>query len=192
MVWKGNSSASFTGGSGQMAVMGELLHLKCNAAVPHVDVGTDVFAFRDDREDVARIQVKTALGMRYKNGQGYNARFGVPMAQLRRTDEPPLFYAFAVRLDNGWGRFVVISRAKLQELWNNGCGSENKKSGNLELHIQFRPIEQAKGDGVEEASDEPSWDARCGNFDLTVFMDAWKSLPPLKPIQEINPELPQA
>jgi hypothetical protein len=192
MAWKGNSSASFTGGSGQMAIMGELLHRKCNAAIPHVDVGTDVFAFRDDREDVARIQVKMAHGKRYKNGKGYSAKFGVPMAQLRRTDEPPLFYALAVRLDNGWGRFVVISRAKLQELWNEGCGSENEKSGNLELHIQIRPIEQAMGNGTEEASDEPSWEALCGDFDLTVFMNAWENLPPLKPIQEINPELPQA
>ena len=102
MAWKGNSSASFTGGSGQLAVMGELLHRGCNAAVPHIDVGTDVFAFRDDREDVARIQVKTAPGEPYRKKPGYRARFGVPMAQLKRTDEPTLFYAFAVRLDSGW------------------------------------------------------------------------------------------
>jgi hypothetical protein len=192
MAWKGNSSASFTGGSGQLAVMGELLHRGCNAAVPHIDVGTDVFAFRDDREDVARIQVKTAPGEPYRKKPGYRARFGVPMAQLKRTDEPTLFYAFAVRLDSGWGRFVVISRAKLQELWNNGCGSENKRSGDLELHIQFRPIDRANEDGAKEASDEPSWNAQCGEFDLTVFINAWESLPSLKPIQEVNPENPQA
>jgi hypothetical protein len=109
-----------------------------NAAVPHIDVGTDVFAFRDDREDVARIQVKTAPGKPYKKVQGYSAKFGVPMAQLRRTDEPTLFYAFAVRLDSSWGRFVVISRAKLQELWNNGCGSENKQSGGSSQTTDFQ------------------------------------------------------
>ena len=48
MAAKDRFSATFTGGSGQMAVMGELLHRKCNAAIPHVDVGTDVFAFKDD------------------------------------------------------------------------------------------------------------------------------------------------
>ena len=63
MAWKGKSSAMFSGASGQMAVKGELLHRQCNAAVPHVDVGTDLFAFRDDREEVARIQVKTADGV---------------------------------------------------------------------------------------------------------------------------------
>jgi len=31
MAWKGIASAIFTGGSRQMAVMGELLHRKCNA-----------------------------------------------------------------------------------------------------------------------------------------------------------------
>jgi hypothetical protein len=46
-----------------MAVMGERLHRKCKVAIPYVDVGTDVFAFRDDREDVARILVKTATGL---------------------------------------------------------------------------------------------------------------------------------
>ena len=81
MAWKDKSSATFSGSSGQMAVMSELLHRKCNAAIPLVDVGTDVFAFRDDREEVARIQVKTARGQRYKNGKGYSARFGVPMEE---------------------------------------------------------------------------------------------------------------
>src|SRR5437773_4000513 len=110
MAWKKASGATFTGGSGQVAVMGELLYRKCNAAIPYIDIGMDVFAFRDDREEVARIQVKTALGARYKNGPGYHAKFGIPMDQLRRTDAPPLFYALAVRLDNGWDRFIVISR----------------------------------------------------------------------------------
>src|SRR6266567_3561491 len=102
MAWKDKSSASFTGGSGQMAVIAELLHRKCNAAVPHIDVGTDVFAFRDDREQVARIQVKTEAGIRYKKGEGFHAKFGVPMDQLRRRDVPPIFYALVVRLDEEW------------------------------------------------------------------------------------------
>jgi len=167
MAWKGDSSATFSGASGQMAVMGELFHRQCNAAVPHADVGTDVFAFRDDREEVARIQVKTALGERYKKVKGYRAKFGIPMVQLRRTDAPQLFYALAVRLEDGWGCFVLISRAKLQELWNEGLGSENKKSSHLELYIRFRP------------NDEQQQNALCGTFDLTDFINAWESLPPL-------------
>ncbi|AMV28935.1 hypothetical protein VT84_31365 [Gemmata sp. SH-PL17] len=176
MSWKADSGAAFSGGSGQMAVIGELLHRKCNAAIPHVDIGTDVFAFRDDREEVARIQVKTSPGKLYKNGKGYSAKFGIPMKQLERTDEPPLFYALAVRLDGGWGLFVVIGRTKLKELWNAGCGSKNNKSGDLELYIQFRP------------ENEGELKAFCGKFDLTAHINAWESLPPLKAPVPINAE----
>jgi hypothetical protein len=167
-----------------MAVMGELLHRKCNAAVPHVDIGTDVFAFRDDREEVARIQVKTASGKRYKKGKGYTADFRIPIDHLERSDAPALFYALAVRLDNGWGSFVVISRAQLEELWNTGCGSEieNKKTkkSELRLYIQFRYDEDADAGGNEPDS-EQKLKALCGEFDLTNYIDAWESLPPLKP-----------
>ena len=176
MAWKDKSSAAFSGGSGQMVVMGELLHRKCNAAIPLVDVGTDVFAFQDDREDVARIQVKTAPGQRYKNEEGYRAKFGIPTNQLGRTDAPPLFYALAVRLENGWGKIVVISRAELQNLWNDGLGSENKKSGDLELYIQFRPAGRVEGAETDEANDELVLKAHCGEFDLTDYIDAWDSL----------------
>jgi hypothetical protein len=187
MAWKDRSSASFTGGSGQMAVMAELLHRKCNAAVPHTAVGTDLFAFRDDREDVARIQIKTAPGKPYQSGHGYHAKFGIPMAQLARTDSPPLFYALAVRLESGWGSFIVISRAALYELWNNGCGSENKSSGDLELHIQFRPDEETAG--RKEAESEQKLKALCGKSHLTVYINAWESLPPLKPPVPIDVDL---
>lgn len=166
-----------------MAVIAELLHRKCNAAVPHVDVGTDVFAFRDDREDVARIQVKTDGGRRYRTGDGFSARFGVPIDQLKRTDAPPLFYAFAVRLDGAWACFLLIGRAALQALWNDGLGSENDQSGDLELHIQFRWDKEAK-DAVGEPTSRLT--AQCGKkttrvFDLTAYLNAWDSLPPLKP-----------
>jgi hypothetical protein len=192
MAWKDKSSASFTGGSGQMAVMGELLHRKCNAAVPHVDVGTDVFAFRDDREDVARIQVKTAFGEMYSDGRGYSARFGIPLTQLGRTDDPPLFYALAVRLGSGWANFILISRTRLRELWNEGCGHENPKSGNLELHIQFRPAKEKQSAASPEAGGQPPLKSHCGAFDLTGYLNAWETLPPLKPLEELDLQPAQA
>lgn len=176
MAWKGESIASFTGGSGQMAVMAELLHRHCNAAVPQVDIGTDVFAFRDDGEEVARIQVKTAAGRWNKNGRGYAARFTIPIKQLRRTDAPLLFYALAVRLDEGWGSYIIISRAKLQELWNKGCGTES--SDNLHVHVRFRP--NAKGSAPGSAESGPGLNAYCGEFNLTDYVNAWESLPPIK------------
>jgi hypothetical protein len=184
MAWKKESEASFSGGSGQMVVIAELLHRKCNAAIPLIDVGTDVFAFRDDREEVARIQVKTQTGKRYKNGEGWSAKFGVPMDQLKRADSPPLFYALVVRLDDEWASFLIISRAALKELWNEGLGSENEKSGDLELHVQFR-FEQNAADA--DAEQKAKLTAKYGNpkkktFDLTKHLNAWDSLPPLQPL----------
>src|SRR5205823_3048169 len=125
--------------------------------------------------------VKTAPGQRYKKRKGYHAKFGIPMVQLERPDNPPLFYALVVRLDDGWGSMIVISRAKLQELWNDGLGSENKRSGDLELYIQFRPQGAEEEAEAEGAEDEPALEARCGKFDLTGYLNAWESLPPVKP-----------
>ena len=70
----------FTGRAAQLAVMAELLRLRCNAAIPEVDLGTDVFAFKDDREEVVRLQVKACTVPHiYADGSGYSAKFALPM-----------------------------------------------------------------------------------------------------------------
>ena len=138
--------------------MGELLHLKCNAAIPVVDVGTDVFAFQDDREEVARIQVKTASGKLHKNGKDYHAVFRLPIDQLKRTDSPPLFYALAVRLGNRWGQFIVISRTNLESLRNDGCGSQNE-TGDFDLYVQFRQND-TEGEPQQEGGEQRTGTAR--------------------------------
>lgn len=162
------------GGSGQMAVIAELLHRKCNAAIPLIDVGTDVFAFREDNDTIARIQVKAAVGKPYKKGQGYSAKFGVPLAQLQREDVPTLYYVLVARLEQGWGGTIVIGRVTLKEMWERGLGSENQKSGDLEIHIQFR---RAREENAAES--EQKLEATCGTFDLSSHLDAWHILPPL-------------
>jgi hypothetical protein len=146
--------------------MSEVLDRECNAAIPEVDVGQDVFAFRDDREEVARIQVKTARAEPYKKEEGYAARFGIPMSQLTEADEPELFYVLAVRHERRWVEFVVIRRSRVKELWNGAAAfaSENDLSGDLELRLQFRP-----------------GSVLCGEVDLQEFRGAWSQLPPLVP-----------
>jgi hypothetical protein len=139
MAWKQDSQASFSGASGQMAVIAELLSRKCNAAIPQIDVGTDVFAFRDDREEIARIQVKTDVGKRYKKGDGWSAKFGIPMDQLRRTDSAPLFYALVVRLKNSWATFLIIGRADLTTLWNEWFGKQDIGQPGAAHSIPTRP-----------------------------------------------------
>lgn len=176
MPYEKNSSEAFSGGSGQMAVISELLQRKCNAAIPMIDVGMDVFAFQDQGNEVARIQVKTARGRLYQNANGYSADFRIPIDQLRQLDTPSLYYALAVRLSDGWGGIIVISRENLQNLLTEGIGPEirNKKTKKsaLKLYLQFRRQQETEGHWFQ---------VRCGEFDLTEYLNAWNSLPPLKP-----------
>ncbi len=168
-----SNQRKFTGHSGQMAVMAEVLFRQCNAATPQVDIGTDVFAFHDEREEVARIQVKTEQGERYKKEDGYSAVFRIPLKQLERPDKPPLYYALAVRLEGQYVAFLVIGRARLSEYWNGTKKFGTKDEGNLALHVQFRER------------------VICGDVDLTEYRDAWEILPPLQSlpiVKEVHDE----
>jgi hypothetical protein len=160
---------TYTGHGGQMAVMAELLQLECNVAVPDVDYGTDLFAFRDDREDMARIQVKTSRG-RPRQG-GHDASFTIPVKQLSLPDSTPaLYYALAVRLGDGRWDFLVISRADLFEIaYGRGVDIPSMAERDAKLSIRFR------ADRV-----------LCGDVDLTRFRNAWNRLPPLQPTPAID------
>ena len=107
---------SFIGRAGQLAVMAELMRLLCNAAIPEIDLGTDVFAFKDDREEVVRIQVKACTSPYiYTDGSGYSAKLALPLKQFQRLDDrPPLFYALAVLRDEKWIDFLIVSRSRLR------------------------------------------------------------------------------
>lgn len=152
---------TYTGHSGQNAVKAELLHRLCNVAVPEVDVGEDVLAFRDGDDAVIRIQVKTANAKRLKAEGGYAAQFSVPLEQLERRDSPALFYVFAVRLEARWVDFLIVPRAELYELHiTEGFGTEN--NGALKFTLSFRAEE-----------------VRCGGSNLQAYRNTWETLPPL-------------
>jgi len=163
---------SFTGRAAQLAVMAEVLRLRCNAAIPEVDLGTDVFAFKDDREEVVRLQVKACTVPHiYADGSGYSAKFALPMKQFRHPDDrPPLYYALAVLRDDRWVDFLVVSRAPLQSYYygKTKFGSFNKTNDDLEITVEFR----AK--------------VECSGQELTDCRSAWNSLPPLQPIPDLE------
>jgi hypothetical protein len=165
---------SYIGRSGQMAVMAELLLRGCNVAIPEVDVGTDLFAFHETREDVARIQVKTATAQRYKRKKGSHAQFKVPMKQLGRPDKPPLYYAFVVRRGREWVDFLIVGRGELNDYWNSDkqFGSEDP-DGNLILKLRLRPKK-----------------VKCGEVNLTKHRHAWDALPPLRPLPDVAGAVP--
>jgi hypothetical protein len=164
---------NYTGYSGQMAVMAELLFRGCNAAVPVIDVGMDVFAFRDDREQIARIQVKAAQGTPYQQGGGYRAQFNIPLEQLTARDVPPLYYVLAVRLEDQWASFLVVARRQLKQHWEGDLsfGVENRKSGDVALQLKYRP----------DLHDPDRMTVRCGDVQLDQFLNAWNQLPPFWP-----------
>jgi hypothetical protein len=163
---------SFTGRAAQLAVMAELLRLRCNAAIPEVDLGTDVFAFKDDREEVVRLQVKSCtVPKQYADKSGYSATFALPMKQFRRLDDrPPLYYVLAVLREGKWVDFLIVSRAKLQTLYGGKTkfGSYKKKKDELAITLAFRA------------------DVECGGQKLTECRNAWTSLPPLQSTPELE------
>jgi hypothetical protein len=157
---------AYTGRSGQMAVIAELLQRQCNAAVPEVDVGEDVFAFRNGSDVIARLQVKTANARPLKTADGYTAQFSVPLDQLERRDIPPLYYVFPVRLAGRWQGFLIIQRWQLYRL-HNAADLGVVNAGALKLTLSFRPN-----------------DVRCGRVSLQAFRNAWNILPPLQSSSE--------
>jgi len=156
---------TFTGRGGQRAVIAELLCRHCNAAIPEVDVGEDVFAFHSDRNEIARIQVKTAVARRSKKTPDYVARFGIPVKQLKQDNAPPLHYILAVRLEQHWVDFIILPRSRIRALRDSDqpFGYENPTSGDLELRLVF---------GAESVL--------CGQVNLNEARNAWNALPPLK------------
>lgn len=162
----------FTGRAAQLAVMSELLRLSCNAAIPEVDLGTDVFAFKENREEVVRIQVKACTTPYiYADGSGYSAKFALPMKQFRRLDDrPPLYYVLAVLREEKWIDFLVVSRVLLQSYFNGKTkfGSFNKTNDDLEITVEFRA------------------EVTCSGQKLTTCRNAWQSLPPLQPLPDLE------
>jgi hypothetical protein len=151
----------YTRRSGQLAVMAELLQRGRNVAIPEVDIGEDVLAFEDGKPEVTRLQVKTATAVRQKRSGYFSARVSIPLGQLAEQDDPELHYIFAVRLQGQWVEFVVIRRSELHELWKeNEIGSENQKSGELQLTLSFSPGRLT-----------------CSGFNLQQYRGAWERLP---------------
>jgi hypothetical protein len=159
---------AYTGRSGQLAVMAELLDQGCNVAIPEVDVGQDVFAFRDDEDVIARIQVKTAHAKPKAAGK-YTAQISIPLDQLNHpTDTPELYYVFAVRLKGRWADFLIIERDRLKTLRaEKTLGTVYAtQDGKAHLKLDFTFAEGT---------------VTCGRESLQDYRNAWSILPPLKP-----------
>jgi hypothetical protein len=168
---------AYTGRSGQMAVMAELLDLGCNVAIPEVDVGSDLFAFQDDQEGVAHIQVKTARNTKsLAQAASYIGQIDVPMDQLKKPG-PALYYVFAMRLKGKWADFLIVERNHLNALRvakDIGTEYEDKRTCKLYLKLTFS---------------FSAADVVCSGESFQEHRNAWKNLPPLQP-EVVQPDLP--
>lgn len=125
----------YIGRSGQMAVMAEFLIWGYNVAIPEVDVVSDTFVVKDSSGEYSRVQVKTALAT--KTRQGYSARYSLRFSQLEVQSVPEIWYVFANRLDDRWESFVAISRQELHKIYDlHGIGSLNR-NGLLSLYFAY-------------------------------------------------------
>jgi hypothetical protein len=126
----------YLGKSGQMAVMAEFLARGYNVAVPEVDLGDDIFVVRDSDGQLSRIQVKTASAR--ETAQGFSARFAVPLQQLQTPVRPEVHYVLAVRHQERWAEYVLLSRPQLfDEVASWEVGSQ--ASGSVVLYLSFTP-----------------------------------------------------
>ncbi len=169
---------AYTGRSGQRAVLAELLDRGCNAAIPEVDVGRDVFAFQDEEEGTTHVQVKTARSLRWVKDGSYSAQIEVPLGQLKVPDNPPLYYVFAMRVHERWADFLIIRRGRLNALRlekDVGSAYTDKKTGKEYLKLTFLFTRD---------------DVTCSGESFKEYRNAWTTLPPLRPAAPEGGPLP--
>ena len=158
MIREGTTRDVYTGKAGQMAVLAELLSRQCNVAVPEVDEGEDVLAFALDDPEVTRIQVKTANAETLKEAGRYSAKVSVPLEQLETRSRMELYYIFAIRIEDRWVDFILITRTLLRRSSARGVGYFNRRAGELQLYLSFGP------DDVTCSGQ--SWQASRNNWSL--------------------------
>jgi hypothetical protein len=141
-------------------VMAEFLLRGYNVAMPEVDVGDDIIVVNDWAEQLWRIQVKTANGV--KRGYGYSGQFLVPLDQLTIPQRTPLFYFFALRRNGGW-EFVVLKRDELLvEYTAHQIGS--RSGDKLLLYLAFKANQ-----------------VLCANRDFQRYRNNWSRWPVIVP-----------
>lgn len=147
------SANLYRGRAGQLAVMSELLWRGWNVAIPQVDVGDDIFVVKDEEGTFYRVQVKTANGTHRR--YGCSGQYTLPLQQLRTPQTPDLIYILAVRYEEEWADYLILSRqALLFQHETAGIGTPSQSG--ITLTIQFRPQT-----------------VTCSGSDLSKFRNNW-------------------
>ena len=148
----------------QTTVISKLLGLGCNVAPVEID---KLIAFQDEEPGFTQIRVKGSDGVAAAEGGTYTAELELPLVELKLPSD--LFYVFPLHFQGACVDFIVISRARLNDLrLNKDVGSEyvDEKTGTQYLKLRFSVGNQ---------------NVTCAGEDLARFRNAWTSLPPLSP-----------
>ncbi len=168
MTDRDRTDDAYTGRAGQQAFIAQVLLRFGNAAVPVVDVGTDVLVFSDALDLSARVQVKTAKLVAEADG-GHSAQFNLPLDQLMDEDVPSLYYALVTRDadTNTFPDVIIVPRGEVLRHWEGekafGTLDRKNKAAVLTVQLYHRVI----------------LGAVCGEVELTAYRNGWHLLPPL-------------
>jgi hypothetical protein len=157
----------YVGKAGHLAVMGEIAWRGYNVAMPEIDIGDDVFVYRDSTNQTWRLQVKTSRLYKQKKSRAY--QFLVRETQITTPANPPLHFVFCMRLDPGW-QFLVIDRAIFANYRsaNTGFGSRNVSKTGI-ASVTFNVTQHI--DGPKKGR------VICSKTDLTHHLNNWSTWP---------------
>ena len=148
----------YLGKAGQLATMSYFLMRGWNVATPEVDVGDDLFVIEDKKGIFYRVQVKTSQAVERKD-DNYSVTFNLPLAQLKASIAPEIYYVFVIARKGEWAGKIIISRENLLKYYqNNNIGTVYKE--NIVLYFAFR-------DGK----------IFCSNVDMTEFINNFENFP---------------
>ena len=92
-----------------------------NVAIPEVDVGDDIFVVEDENGTMKRVQIKTSSVTIRKDT--FSAQFQIPVKQLQKISQSPIFYIFIARKDDTWTKPLIIPQVQLlDEFVKNNVG----------------------------------------------------------------------
>jgi hypothetical protein len=139
------NSSLFFAKSGNLFVISEFLLRGWNVANSQIETNDDTFIVHDEKGTFRRIQVKTAESNGTKNK--INARFRIPLHQLRNIGHVRLYYVFTVRHLAHWTKPLIIRQDYLLNLVETeNLGTRGKENLNLTFTFSFEKVECQKID----------------------------------------------
>ena len=142
----------YLGKAGHLAIMSEFLIRGWNVAIPEVDIGDDIFVVEDENGTMKRVQVKTSSTTIRKNS--YSAQYQIPLKQLQKISQSPVYNIFIARKDDTWTKPLIIPQVQLlDEFAKNNIGTQHKDYINLYFSYSENKVECSGQDFTKYIAD---------------------------------------